>query len=81
MAVLPGADLIDHEQAVMPDKCSRVRLCGGAYRLVVQEQLTRASRSGDDQLSQGTFPNLPGTVDYHDTGIRQRRGGNLLGVP
>src|ERR1700689_5197626 len=65
----------------MPDESARVRLCGGAYCLVVQVQLARASRPGDDQLRQGALSDLPGTVHYHDTGIRQRLGGHLLGMP
>jgi hypothetical protein len=49
--------------------------------LVVQVQLTRASRPDDDELRQGAVSDLPGAVHYHDTGIRQCRDGHLLGMP
>ena len=65
----------------MPNEGARVRLCGGAHCLVVQEQLTRTGRPGDDQLRQGALADLPGTVDHHDAGIPQRFNSEPLGMP
>ena len=65
----------------MPHESAGVRFRGGAHRLVVQEQLTRAWRPGDDQLRQGALSDLPGAVDHHDAGIRQPLGSHQLGMP
>jgi hypothetical protein len=58
-------DLIDHQQAVMPDECAGIRIRCGAHRLIVKVQLTRVRRPGDDQFRQGALADLPGAVDHY----------------
>ena len=57
--LLDPLDLIDHQQAVIPDESTRIRLRSGTDRLVVQVQLSRASGPSDDQLRQGALTDLP----------------------
>ncbi|MGH3173834.1 MAG: hypothetical protein ACRDPF_08210, partial [Streptosporangiaceae bacterium] len=49
-------DLIDHQQAVMPDESAGICLGSGADCLVVQVQFARADGSGSDQFGQVLFP-------------------------
>ena len=65
----------------MPDESARVCLCSGADGLVVQVQLTCSVRSGDNQFRESALSYLPGAIDYHDAGIRQRLSGHPLSVP
>ena len=65
----------------MADESAGIRFCGSAYCLIVQVQFTRASGFGDDQVRQSALADLPGAVDHHDPGIRQRVSDHPLGMP
>jgi hypothetical protein len=64
----------------MPDEGARIRYRSGANRLVIQVQLARTSRPGDDEFRKGALTYLPSAVDHDDAGIRQSLSGHPLSV-
>jgi hypothetical protein len=67
-----GLDLIDHQQAILPDEGARICLCSGADCLVIQEQLARARDLATISPAKVLLPTWRAPVDHHDTGVRKQ---------